>query len=218
METIMLRMAECCQLLFLICLLLNSNGRRWQLHLFLVLMLLLFRLTIFFMSLLDIAPLTTGCVVFKDRLYVIGGQEGDFMAKPGAPIFKCSRRNEVVFGNVYMLDDEVKWKTLPPMLKPDSHIEFAWAIVSNYIVIVGGTTEKHPVTKKMVLVGEIFQFNFDTLWSVIRELPYRVKTTLVGYWQGWLYFISGQRDKGPTDPAQKKVIGEMWRTKLKLNS
>lgn len=157
--------------------------------------------------------------MFKDRLYVIGGQEGDFMAKPGAPIFKCSRRNEVVFGNVYMLDDEVKWKTLPPMLKPDSHIEFAWAIVSNYIVIVGGTTEKHPVTKKMVLVGEIFQFNFDTLkWSVIRELPYRVKTTLVGYWQGWLYFISGQRDKGPTDPAQKKVIGEMWRTKLKLNS
>ncbi|TYI26580.1 hypothetical protein ES332_A05G123100v1 [Gossypium tomentosum] len=164
-------------------------------------------------------PVSRGCVVFKDRLYVIGGQEGDFMAKPGAPIFKCSRRNEVVFGNVYMLDDEVKWKTLPPMLKPDSHIEFAWAIVSNYIVIVGGTTEKHPVTKKMVLVGEIFQFNFDTLkWSVIRELPYRVKTTLVGYWQGWLYFISGQRDKGPTDPAQKEVIGEMWRTKLKLNS
>ncbi|KAA3489439.1 kelch repeat-containing protein [Gossypium australe] len=34
------------------------------------------------------------CVVFKDRLYVIGGQEGDFMAKHGSPIFKCSRRNE----------------------------------------------------------------------------------------------------------------------------
>lgn len=31
----------------------------------------------------------------NDRLYVIGGQEGDFMAKPGSPIFKCSRRNEV---------------------------------------------------------------------------------------------------------------------------
>lgn len=30
-----------------------------------------------------------------DRLLVIGGQEGDFMAKPGSPIFKCSRRNEV---------------------------------------------------------------------------------------------------------------------------
>lgn len=36
------------------------------------------------------------CVVFDDRLYVLGGQEGDFMAKPGSPIFKCSRRNEVI--------------------------------------------------------------------------------------------------------------------------
>lgn len=36
------------------------------------------------------------CVVFNDRLYTFGGQEGDFMAKPGSPIFKCSRRMEVV--------------------------------------------------------------------------------------------------------------------------
>ncbi|KAJ6424056.1 hypothetical protein OIU84_024934 [Salix udensis] len=35
------------------------------------------------------------CVVVDDRLLVIGGQEGDFMAKPGSPIFKCSRRKEV---------------------------------------------------------------------------------------------------------------------------
>lgn len=31
----------------------------------------------------------------NDRLFVIGGQEGDFMAKPGSPIFKCSRKIEV---------------------------------------------------------------------------------------------------------------------------
>ncbi|XP_052182493.1 kelch repeat-containing protein At3g27220 isoform X1 [Diospyros lotus] len=167
------------------------------------------------------------CIVVDDRLYVIGGQEGDFMAKPGSPIFKCSRRNEVVYDDVYMLDDEMKWKVLPPMPKPDSHIEFAWKIVNHSIFIAGGTTEKHPVTKKMILVGEILQFNFDTLmildwivnewlqkWSVLGKLPFRVKTTLVGYWDGWLYFTSGQRDRGPDDPAPKKVIGEMWRTKL----
>ena len=34
-------------------------------------------------------------MVVDDRLFVIGGQEGDFMAKPGSPIFKCSRRLEV---------------------------------------------------------------------------------------------------------------------------
>ena len=40
---------------------------------------------------------------------------------------------QVVYSDVYMLDDEMKWKTLPPMPKPDSHIEFAWAIVSEQV-------------------------------------------------------------------------------------
>lgn len=71
-----------------------------------------------------------------------------------------------------MLDDEMKWKTLPPMPKPDSHIEFAWAIVNNSLVIAGGTTEKHPITKKMILVGEVFQFNLDTLVSSSSYLLY----------------------------------------------
>ncbi|CAI8612209.1 unnamed protein product [Vicia faba] len=149
------------------------------------------------------------CIVANDHLYVIGGQEGDFMPKPGSPIFKCSRRHEVVYGDVYMLDDEMKWKVLPPMPKPNSHIECAWVIVNNSIIITGGTTEKHPVTKRMMLVGE--------KWSVIGRLPYRVKTTLAGFWDGWLYFTSGQRDRGPDNPQPRKVIGETWRTKLSLS-
>ncbi|CAN1321744.1 Kelch repeat-containing protein At3g27220 [Linum perenne] len=157
------------------------------------------------------------CVVANDKLFVIGGQVGDFMPKPNSPIFKCSRRKEVVYGDVYMLDDSMKWHTLAPMPKPDSHIECAWIIVNNSIVIVGGTTEKHPRTKRMMLVGEIFQFHLDSLsWSVIGKLPYRVKTTLVGYWDGWLYFTSGQRDRGPDNPQPQKVIAETWRTKLHL--
>ncbi|XP_020578062.1 kelch repeat-containing protein At3g27220-like isoform X1 [Phalaenopsis equestris] len=157
------------------------------------------------------------CVIANDKLIVIGGQEGDFMAKPGSPIFKCVRRSEVVYNNVYMLDDGLKWRDLPPMPKPNSHIEFAWKFVNNSIIIVGGTTEKHPVTKKIVLVGEVFQFNLSTMeWSVIGRMPFRMKTTLVGFWNGWLYFTSGQRDKGPNDPSPKKVVGCMWRTKLQL--
>ncbi|RLN03813.1 hypothetical protein C2845_PM13G01930 [Panicum miliaceum] len=115
------------------------------------------------------------CVVANDELFVIGGQEGDFMAKPGSPIFKCVRRHElrsyrfrmallqVVYGDVYMLDDGAKWKQVSPMPKPDSHIEFAWVVVNNSIVVVGGTTEKHPITKKMILVGEVFRFDLETM-------------------------------------------------------
>ena len=69
----------------------------------------------------------------------------------------------MVFSDVYMLDEEMKWKVMPSLPKPDSHIEFAWKVVNNSIVIVGGTTEKHPETKKMVLVGEILQFNLNTM-------------------------------------------------------
>lgn len=70
---------------------------------------------------------------------------------------------QVVYSNVYMLDDGMTWKELPPMPKPDSHIEFAWVNVNNSLIIAGGTTDKHPITKKMVLVGEVFRFNLDTL-------------------------------------------------------
>ncbi|KAI3452540.1 hypothetical protein Pfo_009204 [Paulownia fortunei] len=155
------------------------------------------------------------CVAVNDKLFVIGGQEGDFMAKPGSPIFKCSRRHEVVYGDVYMLDGEMQWKVLAPMPKPNSHIESSWIVWNNSIIIMGGTTEKHPVTKRMILVGEVFQFHLDTLqWSVIGKLPYRIKTTLSGFWDGWMYFTSGQRDRGPDNPQPRKVVGEMWRTKL----
>lgn len=62
-----------------------------------------------------------------------------------------------------MLDDEKKWKELASMPKPNSHTEFSWVLVNDSIIIVGGTTEKHPVTKRMILVGEVIQFNLNTL-------------------------------------------------------
>ncbi|GAU33305.1 hypothetical protein TSUD_165700 [Trifolium subterraneum] len=111
------------------------------------------------------------CIVVNDRLYVIGGQE---------VVALNFRTLQVVYGDVYMLDEEMKWKVLPPMPKPNSHIECAWK------------------------------------WSVIGKLPYRIKTTLAGYWDGWLYFTSGQRDRGPDNPQPRKVVGETWRTKLSL--
>jgi hypothetical protein len=52
-----------------------------------------------------------------------------------------------------------RWRTLPPMLKPISHIEFAWVTFNHSIVIVGGSTVNNPVTRKMVLLGDIFLFD-----------------------------------------------------------
>lgn len=74
---------------------------------------------------------------------------------------------QVQYADVYMLDDGKRWKQLPSMPLPNSHIEFAWVVVNNSIIVVGGTTLKHPITKKMILLGEVFQFNLDTLVRIL---------------------------------------------------
>lgn len=66
---------------------------------------------------------------------------------------------QVLYKDVYMLDENMKWHTLPPMPKANSHIECSWVLVNNSIVILGGTTENHPINKRMMLVGEVFRFD-----------------------------------------------------------
>lgn len=57
--------------------------------------------------------------MFKDRLFVIGGQEGDFMAKPGSPIFKCSRRREVQSTtSIILFDILIYMKLCVPFMSP----------------------------------------------------------------------------------------------------
>ncbi|KAL9343435.1 hypothetical protein Peur_063866 [Populus x canadensis] len=118
---------------------------------------------------------------------------GDFMPKLGSPIFKCSRRNECIDSDVYMLDDEMKWKILPSMPKPNSHIVCAWVIVNNSIIITGAQYN--------------LDFRYETC-SVTGKLPFRMNIILAGFWDGWLYFTSEKLDKGPDNPQPRKVIGE----------
>lgn len=69
----------------------------------------------------------------------------------------------MIHGDVYMLEGNAKaWKVLPSMPKPDSHIEFAWAVANHSLFILGGTTEPKQGSKRMVLVGDVFEFNFKT--------------------------------------------------------
>ncbi|GJU03073.1 Kelch repeat-containing protein-like protein [Tanacetum coccineum] len=152
-------------------------------------------------------------------LLVGSKRRGDFMPNQfsRSSSVHWASRHEVIYGDVYMLDDKMEWHKMPPLPKPDSHIEASWVLLNNSIVIAGGTTEKNPVTKRMILVGELFRFDLDSLkWHVIGKLPYRVKTTQAAYWNGWFYITSGQRDKGPDNPQPKKVVADLWRTKLSL--
>jgi len=54
------------------------------------------------------------------------------------------------------------------------------------------------------------------VWKRLGQMPYRGKTVLAAYWDGWLYFTAGQRDKGPADPAPSKIMAKTWRTRLEI--
>ncbi|XP_073280522.1 kelch repeat-containing protein At3g27220-like [Primulina huaijiensis] len=82
--------------------------------------------------------------------------------------------------------------------------------------VIGGSKENHYtpgvdhwslLVKNGKAVEKQWQKEYlDTLqWSIIGKLPYRIKTTLAGFWNGWLYFTSGQRDRGPDNPQPRKV-------------
>lgn len=59
-----------------------------------------------------------------------------------------------------MLEDRSSsWVSLPSMPKPTSHIEFASSVIGRFVVTAGGSTQKSPLTKKMVLLGDVFLFD-----------------------------------------------------------
>jgi hypothetical protein len=76
---------------------------------------------------------------------------------------------QVIYGDVYMLEGEGsdEWQRFPGMPRPDSHIECAWIVVNDTLVVLGGTTEKDPLSNRMVLVGEVFAFDFIALVCVL---------------------------------------------------
>jgi N-acetylneuraminic acid mutarotase len=155
--------------------------------------------------------------VVHDRLYVCGGQEGDFIPVPGDPQFSCDGRTvEHVYGEVYAWDDVQKnWSRLPDMPVQSSHTEFSCVVRDDLIVIAGGSRYKDPQTFSLELTDAIQVFDTRSQkWSIAGCLPFRVKTCLAASYDGWLYVSSGQRDHGVDDPRPGALESSMWRTKF----
>jgi hypothetical protein len=58
---------------------------------------------------------------------------------------------------------------------------------------------------------------FDTRteqWSLLGHLPFRIKTILRAFYDGWIYGTAGQRDMGPADPRTGPLDSGAWRARL----
>jgi hypothetical protein len=157
--------------------------------------------------------------VVNDRLFVLGGQEGDFISVPGDPEFGCDGNTvEVIYPDVYEWSEAGKhWIRLPDMPIPSSHIEYSVAVVGDLIFVLGGSRFKDPKTFSIELTDVIQVFDTRTqTWSVSGRLPYRVKSCVVAAHEGWLYMTGGQRDVGSADPRPGAIENSTWRSKLAL--
>jgi hypothetical protein len=155
--------------------------------------------------------------VVQNRLYVFGGQEGDFIAVPGDPKFTCDGRTvEHIYGEAYVWhNDEKNWTRLPDMPVSASHIDYSLIVSGDQIVIAGGSCYKDPRNFSVQLTDVIQAFDVRTRsWTIAGRLPFRVKTCMVAAYDGWLYVSGGQRDSGVDDPRPGAVESSTWRAKF----
>ncbi len=154
--------------------------------------------------------------VVGDRLYLLGGQEGDFKPIPGDPLFTCSHETlETVYGDCYLLEPNAQqWQRLPDMPIPTSHTESSVIVLGEQVLLLGGYIHQDPRTYAMTLTDVIQRFDTRSrTWTLVGRLPYRVKTTLAAYHGGWMYAMTGQRDLDEDDPSPGAIEARAWRAR-----
>ena len=157
--------------------------------------------------------------IFNNSLYVFGGQEGDYIAIPNDPEFRCTGdlTNDFVFPDTYRLDQgSSQWQKMAPMPVPVSHTEYTVIHYDSKILLVGGQIERNPKTKKVQISDAIQAYDpLRDRWDILGKLPYRSKEVVTAYNDGYIYFTTGQRDKGPFNPLPAKEFDHsLWRAKL----
>lgn len=157
-----------------------------------------------------------GSAVISNEMYVFGGQEGDFAPFPGDPECHCDPRGqEDHYADAYRLDPGGRWRRVNDLLLPASHTEQSSVTFGHKVLLLGGSIDFERSTSKFELTDamQIYDAKRDA-WSIVGRYPYRAKTVMAGYWDGWLYAAGGQRDVGHDDPSPGVVVADAWRCRM----
>jgi glycosyltransferase involved in cell wall biosynthesis len=153
-----------------------------------------------------------GSVIHQDALYVLGGQQGDFVAIKGDPNCKCTgHTQETYLAECFRLDEPgAQWTRLADLPIPASHTDFSIVDVGDQLLLIGGQIYKDPTSFYLRLTDAIQSYDpRRNAWSVAGHLPYRLKIPLVGRWKDKLYLIGGQRGQG-LDDFPGPVSRDVW--------
>jgi hypothetical protein len=156
--------------------------------------------------------------ILDGKLYVFGGQEGDWVPIPGHPDYVGTGDlvDEWHHPEVYMLVSEAReWRRMADMPVAVSHTEFSALRQGNRLILFGGQHAKNREARVLTLTDVIQGYDAERdAWTVLGTMPYRVKTNVIAQHGDWIYSALGQRDRGPSDPAPGEIVAHTWRAKM----
>ncbi len=156
--------------------------------------------------------------ILNDNLFVFGGQEGDYVAVPGDPTFKCTGdlTCEVMYPDVYKLEfGSDNWKRMTDMPVQCSHTEYSIIQLGDKVILLGGQRYKDPRTRFIDLtdVVQMYDARTDT-WKILGHLPYYTKSAVAAFYQNYIYFTTGQRNREDGTPRTGPYDNRAWRAKV----
>lgn len=168
---------------------------------------------------IPLAAMHRGSAVIDGDLYVLGGQQGDFVAIPGDASYTCTgRTREEYFPDVYRWRAS-QWSRLADLPVPVSHTDYSVVVDGGQLHVVGGQTFKDEQTFRVRLTDVVQSYDVNTnRWRINARYPYRVRLPVCGLFGDHLYCTTGQRDQGDKSDAPGAVIDHSWRTAMRALS
>ena len=165
---------------------------------------------------IPVAGMHRASAVVNDKLYVFGGQQGDFKAIPGDPDCRCTAFTpEIYLSCGFRLDaPSASWERIADLPIATSHCDFAAIVVDDRVLLFGGQVYKDPDRPYLRLTDAIQAYDVrEDRWTIAGHLPYRLKIPVVGRLGRHLFVTTGQRGVGQGD-TPGPVTADTWKTTL----
>jgi glycosyltransferase involved in cell wall biosynthesis len=155
-------------------------------------------------------------IVVDDALYVIGGQQGDFVAIDGDPNCKCTGLTpETYTGSCLRLSaPDGDWEQLADLHIPTSHIDFSIIEHNGDILIFGGQVYKSLDNFHLRLTDLVQAYSTaQDRWRIAGHFPHHLKLPSIAKWNGHIYVTGGQRGVGGSD-LPGPISNQVWKAPL----
>lgn len=153
-----------------------------------------------------------GSILAGNRMYVFGGQQGDFVAIESDPDWRCTgQTQETYLGDCFRLDaPSGNWTRLRDMPIATSHIDFSIVQHGGRLLVFGGQVHKHPEIFRLHLTDAVQAYDLATgTWDIAGYLPYRLKLPSIALHGSRLVVTGGQRSDG-FGSVPGRISADLW--------